>query len=113
MALLQIFRISITGRLNLLMITIPIIIEGLEDSTREMVTFSTTIYIVPELPRYNTVKSGMSDYLIKFNFRRPSIFEAVTWGNPREEINPVTPVDDPGKQLRTNINRIRCVYRAN
>lgn len=62
---------------------------------------------------YNTVKSGMSDYLIKFNFRRPSIFEAVTWGNPREEINPVTPVDDPGKQLRTNINRIRCVYRAN
>ena len=62
---------------------------------------------------YNTVKSGMSDYLIKFNFRRPSIFEAVTWGNPREEINPVTPVDDPGKQSRTNINRIRCVYRAN
>ena len=62
---------------------------------------------------YNTIKSGMSDYLIKFNFRRPSIFEAVTWGNPREEINPVTPVDDPGKQLRTNINRIRCVYRAN
>ena len=55
----------------------------------------------------------MSDYLIKFNFRRPSIYEAVTWGNPREEINPVTPVDDPGKQLRTNINRIRCVYRAN
>ena len=55
----------------------------------------------------------LSDYLIKFNFRRPSIFEAVTWGNPREEINPVTPVDDPGKQLRTNINRIRCVYRAN
>lgn len=51
MVLLQIFRISITGRLNLLMITIPIIIEGLEDSTREMVTFSTTIYIVPELPR--------------------------------------------------------------
>ena len=55
----------------------------------------------------------MSDYLIKFNFRRPSIFEAVTWGNPREEINPVTPVDDTGKQLRTNIKRIRCVYRAN
>lgn len=101
MVLLQIFRISITGRLNLLMITIPIIIEGLEDSTRDGNFFNDNLYsaratkIDYQSSVYNTVKSGMSDYLIKFNFRRPSIFEAVTWGNPREEINPVTPVDDP------------------
>lgn len=64
-------------------------------------------------PDYNTVNSGMSDYLIQFNFTRRSLFGAVIWGNPREEANPITPVDDPGKQLRTNINRIRCVYKVN
>lgn len=64
-------------------------------------------------PDYNTVNSGMSDYLIQFNFTRRSLLGAVIWGNPREEPNPITPVDDPGKQLRTNINRIRCVYKVN
>lgn len=64
-------------------------------------------------PDYNTVNSGMSDYLIQFNFARRSLFGAVIWGNPRDEANPITPVDDPGKQLRTNINRIRCVYKVN
>lgn len=62
---------------------------------------------------YNTINSGMSDYLTKFNFRRQSLFGAIVWDNPAQEINPVTPVDDPGKQLRTNINRIRCVYKVN
>lgn len=60
---------------------------------------------------YNTVNSGMSGYLTKFNFVRNWL--TVGWGNPRQEINPVTPTDDPGKQLRSNINRIRCVYKAN
>ena len=77
MVLLQIFRISITGRLNLLMITIPITIEGLEDSTREMETFfNDNLYsaratkIDYQNSVYNTVKSGMSDYLIKIQFQK-------------------------------------------
>lgn len=62
---------------------------------------------------YTTINSGMSDYLINFNFKKDYIWSRVSWGNPREEPNPITPVDDPGKQLRTNINRIRCVYKVN
>lgn len=58
---------------------------------------------------YIPVASGMSGYVKKYNFARGSGF-SIVWGNPREEINPITPVSDPGRQPRTNINRIRCVY---
>lgn len=60
---------------------------------------------------YQTVNSGMSDYLTKYNFVRSGF--GVGWGNPSQEKNPVDPVNDPGKQQRTNINRIRCVYKMN
>lgn len=61
---------------------------------------------------YNTINSGMSDYLMRFKVMRNWRLQVV-WDNPRQEVNPVTPVDDPGKQPRTNINRIRCVYKVN
>lgn len=65
--------------------------------------------------KYKTVDSGMSSFLIHFNFRRvvPWPFGSVVWGETPQQPNPVTPVDDPGKQPRTNINRIRCVYKTN
>lgn len=64
---------------------------------------------------YKTVNSGMSSYLIHFNFRRlvPWPFGSVVWGETPQQPNPVTPVNDPGKQPRRNINRIRCVYKMN
>lgn len=62
---------------------------------------------------YKTVDSGMSDYLIKFYFRKRTPWGDVLWGTKQQEPNAVTPVDDSGKQPRTNINRIRCVYKTN
>lgn len=61
--------------------------------------------------RYTTVSSGMSDYLIKYNFVRRVTW--IDWGNPPQEPNQTPPVNDPGYQKRTNINRIRCVYKVN
>lgn len=57
---------------------------------------------------YSTVFSGMSNYIERLNFRS---FIIITPQNPT--ITNPPPTNDPGNQIRSNINRIRCVYKKN
>lgn len=58
---------------------------------------------------YSTVSSGMSGYIDRYNFTNTFLIissNGVT-------ANPIPPTNDPGNQIRSNINRIRCVYKRN
>lgn len=58
---------------------------------------------------YNTVHSGMSSYIDRYNFTNVIAYIRYDGITP----NSTPPTNDPGNQIRSNINRIRCVYKKN